>query len=326
MNNIRGIIPAVFQYQSGADNLEGGSVIRAVWSSHSDCCCRFSWSELGQDWPGINGEIMKLRILLTLLPALLIGCGPSPENPSVTDEQTTAPQTKVRQTKVPLNEVPDPDGFFTGLTQFIDVEDMTAINTHVIRLNKRHDLLIKHHQDRIQGAKIIDFGSYDGRWAYAAIEAGAEHVTGVEINPIYAEQANNNLKELGVSADRYDFVVDDIMTRLKNTEPGTYDGVICAGIYYHITYHVELMAELKRIGVKWIIMDTTALKVDEPIIKWVAGPNGLNGLEGIPSPSAVEMIAEAAGFKYEYVPIDHLTSEHMWDYRWGNRIAMTIYE
>jgi hypothetical protein len=254
---------------------------------------------------------MNKRILLALLPVLLIGCGSSPEDAPVVNDSA---------------EIPDPNGFFTDLDQFFDVTDITAINTNVIRLNQRHDLLIKHHQDRINGANIIDFGSYDGRWAYAAIEAGAKHVTGVEINPVYAEQAANNMEELGVSADKYEFVIDDIMTRLKNTEPGTYDGVICAGIYYHITYHVELMAELKRIGVKWIIMDTTALTSEKAIIEWVAGPNGLNGLEGIPSPSAVEMIAEAAGFKYEYVPVDHLTSKQMWDYRMGNRIAMTIYQ
>jgi hypothetical protein len=85
------------------------------------------------------------------------------------------------------------------------------------------------------------------------------------------------------------------------------------------------MESLKRSGVKWIIMDTTVGGGDRPEIRWVVGPNGLNGLEGIPNRLAVEMIATYAGFKYEYVPLDHLTSREMWDYRIGNRITMTIY-
>jgi hypothetical protein len=252
---------------------------------------------------------MKFRFILVLISLVLFGCGPAPEG----------------QAEIQPPSVPDPDGFFTGVTQFTEVTDITAINADTVRLNQRHGLMIEHHKDRIEGAKIIDFGSYDGRWAYAAIQAGAKHVTGIEINPDFEAKATQNLTELGVDPERYDFVIGDIMEELRNTEPGTYDGVICAGIYYHITYHVELMQELKRIGVKWIIMDTTVLTTDEPVIKWVEGPNGLNGLEGIPSPAAIEMIAGHAGFQYEYVPVDHLTSREMWDYRLGNRITMTIY-
>jgi hypothetical protein len=205
------------------------------------------------------------------------------------------------------------------------VSEIDAINATRDRLNDRYRLMIDHHRDRIKGATILDFGSYDGRWTYAAIEAGAKHVTGIEINPEYNAQAEENMEALGVSPDRYDFVVGDVLAEINKVTPGSVDGVIFAGLFYHITYHVEIMAALKRSGVKWIIMDTTVLSSDEPIIKWVPGPNGLNGLEGVPSARAVEMIAEYAGFQYEYVPVDQVTSAEMWDYRKGNRITMTIF-
>jgi hypothetical protein len=260
---------------------------------------------------------MKFRLAAALVPFFLFGCGSAP------DDAGTAELSGNESDKAAEHVVKD--GFFTGLSQFIEVEEIVAINATVDRLNNRHDLMIEHHSDRIQGARILDFGSYDGRWAYAAIKAGAEHVTGIEINPAYAAQAEKNLAELGVSPDRYDFVIGDVLEELNKVTPGSIDGVILAGLYYHITYHVELMEALKRSGVKWIIMDTTVLGSEKPIIKWVAGPNGLNGLEGIPSAAAVEMIATAAGFQYEYVPVDHLTSPEMWDYRKGNRITMAIY-
>jgi hypothetical protein len=263
---------------------------------------------------GISKEkLMNKAILLAFLPALLIGCGSSPEEAVEVEETAEV-------------DVVDPNGMYTGVSQFVDVTDITAIDTGLIRLNMRHDIIFPPHQDRIQGARILDLGSYDGRFTYAALKAGAQHVTGIEIEPAYAAKAATNLRELGFADEQYDFIVDDIMKVLKKIEPGTYDGVICAGIYYHITYHVALMAEFKRLGIKWIIMDTTVLSSDEPIIKWVDGPHGMNRLEGIPSRSAIEMIAAAVGYKYEYVPVDHLTSKYMWDYRKGNHISMLIYE
>jgi hypothetical protein len=255
---------------------------------------------------------MKFRFAVLLVPVFLFGCGSPP------DGEGAAQQAAVK------NAERQP-GFFDELPQFIDVTEINAINATRDRLNDRYRLMIDHHRDRIEGATILDFGSYDGRWTYAAIEAGAKHVTGIEINPVYNAQAEKNMEELGVSPESYDFIVGDVLDELNKVTPGSVDGVIFAGLFYHITYHVELMEALKRSGVKWIIMDTGVLSSDQPIIRWVPGPNGLNGLEGIPSARAVEMIAEYAGFQYEYVPLDKLTSPEMWDYRKGNRITMTIY-
>jgi hypothetical protein len=256
---------------------------------------------------------MKFRLAAALLPVILMGCGPSPDNQSANGGADKPVNTQ--------GEI----GFFSELPQFIEVDDITNILAVKQRLNLRHEMMIEHHQDRIQGANILDFGSYDGRWAYAAIQAGAKHVTGIEINPLYADKAESNMDSLTVDPASYDFIVGDILAVLKEIEPGSYDGVICAGIYYHITYHVELMAEMQRLGIKWIIMDTAVMADEDPIIQWVAGPNGLNGLEGIPSRSAIEVIADAAGYKHEYVSVEHLTHPEMWDYRLGNRVTMTLY-
>lgn len=71
-------------------------------------------------------------------------------------------------------------------------------------------------------------------------------------------------------------------------------------------------------------MLTAVVGGDDPIIKWVVGPSDLNGLEGVPSRSGIEVIANAAGFKHEYVSVDHLTSPEMWDYRLGARVTMLL--
>jgi SAM-dependent methyltransferase len=248
---------------------------------------------------------------------LLVGCG-SPSGEAPVAEQPV--------------ELPDPNGFFNELIRFTDIEDFprvfgNSVNDNTVRMNHRFDRLITPFKDRIKGARMLDFGSYDGRWTYALIKAGgAEHVTGVEIDPVFAARAEKNLQELAVPADKYDFVVSDIMVALENVEPGSYDGVLLAGVFYHITYHLELLERLKQLGIKFIIMDSTVASDERPITLWVDGPHGFNGLEGIPSHRAIEVMAEAAGYKYENVPIDHLTSRHMWHYRLGSQITMLIYE
>jgi 2-polyprenyl-3-methyl-5-hydroxy-6-metoxy-1,4-benzoquinol methylase len=262
------------------------------------------------------------RIFLFLLPVLLVGCGQPSGETSGAEEPSVADQ--------PV-ELADPNGFFTELSQFnrpglSAVGDKTDLEGPVIVLNQRHDLMIKPFVDRIKGARMLDFGSYNGMWTYAAIQAGAEHVTGIEIDPAFAAEADKNLQELGVPADKYDFITSDIMDALENIEPGSYDGVLLAGVFYHITYHVELMEKLKQLGIKWIIMDTTIAGDERPITLWVDGPHGFNRLEGVPSRRAVEWMAEAAGYKYDYVPVDHLTSRYMWDYKMGLHITMLIHE
>jgi predicted O-methyltransferase YrrM len=255
-------------------------------------------------------SFMMYRLAVVIIPVLLLGCGSPPD------------ENKKEQ-------VPAEYGFFSDLPQFTDVTEIHRIGTQpdrpvagLDRLNKRYGPIIEHHRDRIKDARIVDFGSYDGRWAYAMADAGAKHVTGIEINKDYAVQAGKNMEELGISADRYDFIVGDVLEELRNTEPGSYDGVMCAGLYYHITYHVEMLKELKRIGVKWIIMDTAITSDEKGTVTWAIGPNGL---EGIPSRSAIEMIADETDFQIEYVPTDHLQGPGTWDYQMGGRIIMTLF-
>ena len=260
---------------------------------------------------------MNKRFFLFLLPVFLVACGSPSDEASVAEKPV---------------ELPDPNGFFTELTRFTDIEDFPhifgkSVSDNAVRMNHRLDHMITPFKDRIKGARVLDFGAYDGRWTYALIAAaGAEYVTGIEIDPEFAARAEKNLQELGVPADKYKFITSDIMDALDNIEPGSYDGVLCAGVFYHITYHVELIAKLKELGIKWIIMDSTIVSDERPIILWVDGPHGFNGLEGIPSRSALERLAEAAGYKYEHVPVDHLTSRHMWHYRLGSQATMLMYE
>lgn len=256
---------------------------------------------------------MKFRLVVVPVLLLLFGCE-SPSNDS--SAEVVAPDVA-------------PAGFFTDLTPFHEKDKKIRTigvkegrgTAALDRINKRYELIIGPHKDLLKGAKIMDFGSYDGRWTYAALDAGAAHVTGIEINQEFTDQAEANLNTLGVSPDDYNFIVGDLLTELKKVEPGEYDGVVCAGVYYHITYHVELMNELKRLGLKWIIVDSSVVTDEKPVVQWSVAPYGL---EGTPSASAIELIAEQAGFEYEYVPSAHFGTSSMWDYNGKGRITMLL--
>jgi hypothetical protein len=253
-------------------------------------------------------RVMLLMLLVTLVTA---GCDSAPE-----------------QAKSPESAPAVIDGFFSELPIFYKIDSIRQIGgkserptAAMERLNIRHQMIIEHHSDLIKDAKILDFGSYDGRWAYAALEAGAEHVTGIEINQDFVDQASQNLNELGVSPDSYDFIVGDLLEQLRKIEPGDYDGIINAGIFYHITYHYALMKEMERLDVDWIILDSTVQLDEKPIVQWSLSPYGL---EGTPSVSAIEMMANQSEFSTKKVPLPENASVGMWDYNDGYRVTMTL--
>ena len=51
------------------------------------------------------------------------------------------------------------------------------------RLNVRHQAIIEANRDILKDARVLDLASHDGRWSFAALKAGAAHVTGVEARP-----------------------------------------------------------------------------------------------------------------------------------------------
>ncbi|MEJ2140119.1 MAG: class I SAM-dependent methyltransferase [Gammaproteobacteria bacterium] len=232
------------------------------------------------------------------------------------------------QAESPASDQVAIDGFFSDLPRFYKIDSIRTIGARkdaplalMERLNIRHQMIIEHHADLIKGAKILDFGSYDGRWTYAALEAGAEHVTGIEINQDFVDQAIKNLDELEAPQDKYDFIVGDLLEELRKIEPGEYDGILNLGIFYHITYHVALMEEMQRLNVDWIILDSSVQLDEKPIVQWSLSPYGM---EGTPSVSAIDLMANQYEFSLTRVPLPPNNSFGMWDYNEGGRATFTM--
>ena len=67
------------------------------------------------------------------------------------------------------------------------------------RLNWRCELLLTRQKHVVEGKRILDLASHDGRFSYACLKLGAKHVTGVEGRPHLVEHAKNNLSTMGSS-------------------------------------------------------------------------------------------------------------------------------
>ncbi len=143
-------------------------------------------------------------------------------------------------------------GFFDVFDRFLTTSETSA---QPVRLNARHSAIFSSLGDCVRGARVLDIASHDGRWAFAALQAGAGHVTGVEPRAELIANAKATFEHYGVSQDRYEFVADDIFAHLSKNEPRS-DVVLCLGFLYHTFRHVELFAQMANSKARTIIIDT----------------------------------------------------------------------
>ena len=65
------------------------------------------------------------------------------------------------------------------------------------RLNSRYEAIIAKNADRLAGKRVLDIASHDGRWTFAALSAGAAHVTGAEPRRELIDNAESTFAESG---------------------------------------------------------------------------------------------------------------------------------
>jgi hypothetical protein len=142
-------------------------------------------------------------------------------------------------------------GFFEKYPKFYGTGNTGA----GVRLNARYECLIQQHSQHIKDQTVLDVGSHDGRWTFAALSAGAKRAIGVEPRPCLAETATETLLEYGTRRERFEFHNTDALDLLRRARLNV-DTVFLFGVFYHIHYHVELLKELWKTGARAIIVDT----------------------------------------------------------------------
>ena len=71
----------------------------------------------------------------------------------------------------------------------------SPVSANPNRLHQRYRAIIESNRDALTGAKVLDVGAHDGRWAFAALHAGAKHVTMIEPRPSAVAMMHERFKE-----------------------------------------------------------------------------------------------------------------------------------
>jgi hypothetical protein len=199
-------------------------------------------------------------------------------------------------------------GFFGAHPRFLETSH-TAVNRR--RLNLRHRAIIEANSDILQGARVLDMASHDGRWSFAALKAGARHVVGIEAREDLVDNAERTFAEYGVDRSSYRFIASDLFAALAR-EDFEVDVVLCLGFYYHTLRYPELLAGIRRHDPQYLIVDTTVIPSQKPVIKVAVDKaeyeshatadsfsHGSLTLVGVPSMPALELMLGVYDFEVE---------------------------
>jgi len=173
------------------------------------------------------------------------------------------------------------------------------------RQNWRCEILLTRNLHAVEGKRILDIASHDGRLSYGLKKLGATHVVGVEGRDWMVENSKRNFSKLGLEAD---FIHGDIFDYLPTVESGAFDTICCFGFFYHTMKQYELVSQIKRIKPKYLILDSNVVLYDDPVfkIRWESYTSMGKTIDPLglvlePSRAAIEFMFTKFGFKVQYL-------------------------
>jgi tRNA (mo5U34)-methyltransferase len=107
----------------------------------------------------------------------------------------------------------------------------------------------------LKGKRVLDLGCNAGFWSLKAIEAGCDFVLGIDGRAMHIAQANLVFEAKSVETSRYHFIEDDIFVAPLQSF-GTFDIVLCLGLMYHVSKHVDLMEKITTVNSDVLLIDT----------------------------------------------------------------------
>ena len=168
------------------------------------------------------------------------------------------------------------EGFFDSYPRFLETSKTGADKD---RLNERYRAIIEFNRDIIRGSRLLDIASHDGRWSFAALKAGAEHSTGIEIRPYLVENCVRNMQSQCIADGRYHFTCGDAVTTISKLPAGQFDVVMCLGYLYHTPHIPLLIQQIGRLKPRHVIIDSQVgvpVGFHEPS-DWLALSDGIYG-------------------------------------------------
>ena len=229
-------------------------------------------------------------------------------------------------------------GFFDQYDRFYETSE-TSVQPW--RLNLRYEAIFEENRDAFAHARVLDIASHDGRWSFAALQAGAAHVTGIEARPELVEEALENLRTYGIGDDRVEFVTGDVFSVMATADQPV-DVVLCLGFFYHTLRYPELWKRMAQSTPQTMIIDTEVYPgSSEALIRVTDEPMSRQGnavaddfsapdlvLTGRPTVNALRLMAQAYGYRltklsdWAALLRDNPQADGIGDYRKGKRVTL----
>jgi LPS sulfotransferase NodH len=151
--------------------------------------------------------------------------------------------------------------------RYDEVRDSAARPVDAKRLRHRYEAIINGNRELFRNARVLNIHSGDGRWSYAALNAGAAHVVGVDSERAQVELARNIFAELRVNPGSYEFVTGEILAALRPFRPESFDVVLCQEFAKLPDPHL-FFQRLNRLRPKHIVLDTAVIAGKVPMISF----------------------------------------------------------
>jgi hypothetical protein len=218
---------------------------------------------------------------------------------------------------------------FTPEKGFVEDNGLGYSKKELQRHNARYETFIRPQIELIRGARVLDLGSYDGRFSFAALESGAAQVVGIEQRQDFIDRSRFIIPD--AMGERIRFVCDDMFEALPKliADGERFDVVLCLGVFYEIMDHQRLLRLMARLQPKLIVMDTNLIDSDEAVIrlKTVSGPRG-DAVVGTPSRGSIELMARDMRYNARYVcwrPDALPSQDGLHDYLAANKVGVRRY-
>jgi SAM-dependent methyltransferase len=209
------------------------------------------------------------------------------------------PQATTESSGTPANFAMNAKSIFTPKNGFVLANGLGYSPKELRRHNARYRTFFLPNIEQIEGARVLDLGSYDGRWSFAALEHGAASVVGIERRQDSIDRSRFIIKE--EMRDRVQFICDDIFTALPTllAADERFDVILCLGVLYEIMDHRLLLQLMTDFSPRLIIIDTNLIDSDDPVIR-VKMDEGRRKTSGVVSRGAMALMAESLDYKIRY--------------------------
>lgn len=155
---------------------------------------------------------------------------------------------------------PSPETYWHGRFQLRNGEVVGPTRSgNLKRLSRRLAIVrqVVEQQGGVRGRRVLDVGCADGFFSFTASAWGASEVVGIDISEHEIQKAQWLCDHMEHGPIR--FAVHDLRELPLPNEPGSFDLVMCHGVFYHFDDPVGLLRRLAESTRGGLILDTDTL-------------------------------------------------------------------